>query len=164
MPKLYLAGPISGLSYEDAAKGWRKEFEDKLLTIDEWSNIECASPMRGKEFLAHMERLGHAPAEMDGYQNPMASSHGIATRDSFDVRTSAAMVAYLLEATAVSVGTVLEIGMAFAHRVPIIGVVPKGPHPHEHGMLLSMIQMNGYLVHTLDEAVVLAYHLLIPGL
>lgn len=166
MKTIYLAGPISGLSYDQATNGWRRRFEimvEHLLGDEDFGFIRCASPMRGKDFLADTEKLGHRPEEMHGYANPMASPSGIVTRDHHDVRTCDVILANFLEAEAVSIGTVLEIGMAFNARKPIIAVVPPGDHPHRHGMLLAMVQANGYIVHSLEEAASILYHLLVPG-
>jgi hypothetical protein len=167
---IYLAGPISGQTYDEATNGWRLKFDNLLQGMCELSNgldeVTCASPMRGKDFLAERtEPLGHCPDELVGYGNPMVSPSGIVTRDAYDVRTSDAILVNLLYADRVSIGTTLEVGMAFAWRVPIILVIPnRRGHPHDHGMLLSMAQANGYSTHSLEQAAELAFHLLVPTL
>ena len=45
MKKIYLAGPISGLTYE-GAQDWRDEFSASIS-----AEIACFSPLRGKEYL-----------------------------------------------------------------------------------------------------------------
>lgn len=47
MKKVYLAGPISGQSY-DGATSWREEAKEELSS---WSDIIGYSPMRGKTYL-----------------------------------------------------------------------------------------------------------------
>lgn len=161
--RVYLAGPISGLSYEGATNGWRRTFTEALAG----SGIECMSPMRGKQFLAGREKLGHSPAEFADYQNAIASAPGIVCRDRNDVMTCNAMVACFLGAEKVSIGTCIEFGWADAFRKPIVMVIEKPDlrfplkqvNPHEHAMLL---QMAGYVVYDLETAAEIVAFLLQP--
>jgi len=45
MKKIYLAGPISGLTFE-GAQDWRNYFTSKISP-----EIDCFSPLRGKDYL-----------------------------------------------------------------------------------------------------------------
>ena len=45
MKKIYLAGPISGLTFE-GAQDWRTYFSNKINP-----EIQCLSPLRGKDYL-----------------------------------------------------------------------------------------------------------------
>jgi nucleoside 2-deoxyribosyltransferase len=163
---VYLAGPISGKSY-DGATEWRQGFDvmlgDLVASMPSNVTVECLSPMRGKAFLAGLENLGHSPEEMAGYQNAMASMEGILSRDSHDVETCDAMLVNVLDADTVSQGTVFELGMAYAWRKPVVMVVPHGEHPHRHGMTMAAVLSRGYIAHSLDEAAALLVHLLVPG-
>ena len=147
--KIYLAGTITGLTYEGAALGWREEIKILLPEFD------LFSPMRAKDFLA-----GEGVLEGSYAYNPMSSKQGILGRDRNDVHTCDLMIANFLEdAGNKSLGTAMEFGWADAWRKPII-MVAEQDNPHrEHPML------NGasvYIVETLDEAAQLAKHLLLP--
>lgn len=151
---IYLAGPITGLTHDEARYGWRKTLADLMP-----SHIHCSSPMRGKEFLKDHGILssGH-----DYPDHAMATSEGITTRDYNDVKTCDAMVTCYLESEdRPSLGTAVEYGYAWAHQKPIIAVGP----PDEINIRHLMIQrMMGYRVDTLEEAADVLSHLLTPGI
>jgi len=147
MSKLvYLAGPITGLSY-DGAVNWRTDLIEKLKPLF------GLSPMRNKDYLRKEKHLA-----AEGYNiHALSTNKGILTRDSFDCKRANLVIAYLDEAKEVSIGTVMEIGMAYIARVPIITVMKKG-NIHWHGMV---IEASGWIVDTLDEAVEIAHSVLI---
>lgn len=120
--KIYLAGPITGLTYNDARHGWRADFA-KLLKNRGAEHIECFSPMREKEFLENNQCIGGEAKydSMDGFGTPQ----GILTRDHNDVYTCDMMVANFLGAKRVSIGTCAEFGFAHAHRKPVIAICEK---------------------------------------
>lgn len=126
--KIYLAGPITGCTYNGARHGWRKEFAD-ILAKRETSHLECYSPMREKEFLEKDQCIqGEADyGSLHGFGTPQ----GILTRDYNDVRTCDAMVACFLGATIPSIGTCVEFGFAKSHEKPVIMVMePKVERVH----------------------------------
>jgi nucleoside 2-deoxyribosyltransferase len=147
--KIYTAGPITGLTYEGAALGWREQIKALLPEFD------LFSPMRAKEFLAGEGVL----AGSYGY-NPMSSENGILGRDHNDVFTCDLMIANFLEDDGnKSLGTAMEFGWAHAYRKPII-MIAEQDNPHrQHPMLRGA---SVYVVETLDEAAILAKHLLLP--
>jgi nucleoside 2-deoxyribosyltransferase len=150
---IYLAGPITGLSYGEARHGWREYFPTLLPP-----HIHCSSPMRGKDHLAGIEVIA---GRNDAYKgNPMTSGKGITTRDRNDVRTCDLMVANFLGAPAGSLGTAIEFGWADAWRKPIITVMEPEGNPHDH---LMITEIGGYIVHTLEHAARLATLILTPG-
>ena len=124
--KIYLAGPISGLTYAEGALGWRETIKALLPEFD------LFSPMRAKDFLATEGVLEGSYDQM-----PMSSTNGILGRDRNDVKTGDLMIACFLEApfrngeTILSLGTAMEFGWADAWRVPVIMVaVPTDcPYP-----------------------------------
>lgn len=171
--KVYLAGPITGLSYGEARHGWREEFA-RLLP----SHIHPHSPMRAKDFLLDQNCLTGDP---DMYpDHAIATASGIVTRDRNDIRRECdAMVACFLGAAKASVGTCIEFGWADAFGIPIVMViesngmarVPKTTtdglpgydlvdNPHHHAMLA---ELAGYRVDTIEEAAHIVTHLLTPG-
>src|SRR5262245_61750456 len=87
--KLYLAGPITGLSYSDASGGWRKLAFDLLK--QQSPHIEVFSPMRAKEFLRNNQVMPYVGDELDAFP-ALARPEGIITRDYNDVSTSDAIL------------------------------------------------------------------------
>lgn len=155
---IYLAGPITGLTHDEARYGWRQDFKQMLKTMDA-NHISCNSPMRGKEFL---KDHGILSSGFDYPDNAMATPEGITTRDYNDVRECSAMVACYLESNNTpSLGTAVEFGYCWALQKPIIVVGPADEINIRHLMLK---RMAGYRVDTLKEAALIAAHLLTPGI
>lgn len=155
---IYLAGPITGLTHDEARFGWRQEFVELLEGMDV-DHISCNSPMRGKGFLKDHGILssGH-----DCPDHAMATSEGVTTRDYNDVRECSAMVAcYLESGDRPSLGTAAEFGYCWALQKPVITVGPEDEINVRHLMLK---RMTGYRVDTLEEAALIAAQLLTPGL
>jgi nucleoside 2-deoxyribosyltransferase len=117
---IYLAGPITGQSYNNARHGWRKTFVDILKARDA-THIHCFSPMREKEFLEKDQCIGgDADYEsLHGFGTPQ----GILTRDHNDVRNCDVMIGCFLGAERVSIGTCVEFGFAHSYRKPLIMVM-----------------------------------------
>lgn len=150
---VYLAGPITGLTHDEARYGWRKKFETLLP-----DHIFCNSPMRGKEMLKEFGVLTSG----NGYpDNQLTTSSGITTRDFNDVRTSDCVVACFLESRGLSGGTFMEYGFAWALRIPILGVGPADDVNLHHLMAMHVL---GWRVDTLEEAANIVSLLLTPGL
>lgn len=136
---VYLAGPISKCSY-DGATNWREYARDLL-----GPHIVALSPMRGKSYLQAETSLG------DTYPDyVMSTDKGIMGRDTFDVRRSDVLLVNFLGATRVSVGTVMEIGMAHALNIPVVLVIEQTGNPHEHAMLREAC---AWRVDSLDEGI-----------
>lgn len=149
MKKIYLAGPISGLTYAESALGWRETIRPLLPEFD------LFSPMRGKDFLADEGVLWGAYA-----RHPMSSVNGILGRDRNDVRTCDLMIACFLEDQGkLSLGTAMEFGWADAWRKPIIMVAYTSNAHWNHPMLQGAAVYN---VNSLRAAAELAKHLLLP--
>lgn len=152
---IYLAGPISGLTHDEARYGWRQKFNTLLLP-----HIFARSPMRGKEFL---KEAGVLTSTGERYpEHALSTPEGITTRDYNDVITSDAMVAcYLESGNRPSLGTAAEFGYAWAKQVPIIVIGPADEVNVKHLMLR---RMAGYRVDTLEEGATIINHLLTPGI
>jgi nucleoside 2-deoxyribosyltransferase len=136
---VYLAGPITGCSYEGCTD-WRDFAAQRLEEV----GAHCLSPMRGKEYLKSESRI------FDKYDNHvMSCSRGITTRDRFDCVTSDVVLVNLRGAAGVSIGTVMEIAWAFLTGVPVVCVMEKG-NVHEHSMISESI---GFRVDTLEEGI-----------
>jgi len=146
---VYLAGPISGLTYE-GGQGWRNYVTQELP-----EEIRCMSPLRAKgEVLTRVGVIDGAYEE-----NPLTSQAGITTRDRLDCTRADAVLFNFLGATSVSIGTVLELGWADAHRIPIIVVMEPTGNLHDHPMIRAIA---GFRVTSLDAAVVVLTAVLLP--
>lgn len=139
MKKVYLAGPIGGLTY-DQASDWRDEAHQYLSG----RGIDAYSPLRYKEFLRKHGTLTTQPYT----EHPLATRRGILTRDHWDCMTADLILVYLKDAPVVSMGTVMEIAFGHAYRKPIVAVMEPG-NVHEHAMVSEAIDFR---VDTLDEA------------
>jgi nucleoside 2-deoxyribosyltransferase len=132
--KVYLAGPITGLNYETATI--EREQITKAL---ESFGITCVSPMRHDD----MEWTDvFKPTCADAEQ-----ARRVVKRDSFDIRNCDAVLVDLRNTERVSLGTVWEMGFAYALDKPVFLVCDKR---HEHAMTLHSA---GWRCETIEEAV-----------
>ena len=143
----YLAGPITGYSYGDVTD-WRAHVAEQLD-----SSIEVLSPLRHKEYLLHETSID------DTYDSLMSTQRAITVRDKFDTTRADIVIANLLGATRVSIGTMIEYGWADANDIPIITVMEKG-NLHDHAMVR---EISGWIVESLDEAIRVTNTILVPG-
>lgn len=145
---VYLAGPISGLDYDDA-NGWRDQV-GKSLAED---GISALSPLRSKVYLRELGPI------KDSYNNEltgddvivnMSTSRGITTRDRFDCMNCDVLLVNLLGTKKVSIGTVMEIAWADANRTPIVLIMEENDNLHDHAMINECV---GYRVTTILQAI-----------
>jgi len=161
MSKIYLSGPITGLTYAAARHEWRVGFSialERLARQNAQDAPMCLSPMRGKDALR--DEAGPIGA-FQSVERAITDPKGILARDTHDVRSADAVVVNVLGAERVSIGTVAEIGMAHALCKPIILVMEKQGNVHHHPFVT---EPAGYWIDNLEEAAWLAFHLLTPGL
>ena len=137
--RIYLAGPISGCSFDECVD-WRDHFKTLIP-----KSIQCLSPMRGKDFLKAKGIINDS-YESDG---PMATQRGIMTRDFFDCTRSDIVIANLLDTKIVSVGTCMEIAWAFMNKTPLIAIMEEEGNLHDHPMIREAV---GFRVTTLEDA------------
>lgn len=130
MSKVYLAGPIAGLSYEQVT-GWRDYATEKLLRL----GITAISPMRNKGFLKDRKRMPSAEVMDDKYG--LTKPHSYVTRDRLDVFRCDALLVNLLDTDRVSIGTMCELGWADILRKPVVLVMRKGS-VHDHGFVREL--------------------------
>lgn len=149
MKKIYLAGPISGLTYEGAEE-WRDEFR---RLID--PRIETFSPLRGKEYLTM-----RGPLEGSYNEFPLSTDQGITARDRYDCMGADLVVFNLLGATRVSIGTMIEFGWCDAARNPAIVIMEKSGNIHDYPMVR---QIGQFRVDNVKDAISLAEVILLPG-
>lgn len=145
---VYLAGPISGLTY-GGATDWRAYVASQLPP---W--IKALSPMRGKKYLDNGETIG------DSYEDILLSSQSaITARDRFDVQNADLVLFNFLDADRVSIGSCIEVGWADAFRTPAIAVMEEG-NLHDHAMIR---EIAGWRADTLDAAIAAVKAILTPG-
>jgi nucleoside 2-deoxyribosyltransferase len=142
MKTIYLAGPITGCSY-NGCTDWRDYSKKELAKY----NLLGVSPMRAKEYLSLEKNIS------DEYSAVLSCSRGIVTRDRFDTFSCDVMLANFLGAKKVSIGTILEYGWADSKRKPIITVIEKEGNPHDHA---AIKELTGFRVESLDEGLFIA--------
>jgi nucleoside 2-deoxyribosyltransferase len=143
---IYLAGPIAGCSYK-AATSWRRQFTKSLADYD----VKCLSPLRGKEELA-----GETSIDSIEYEKPLTCPKGVYTRDRWDCHRCDLMVANLLGARRLSVGTMMEWAWTDSQGTPVIMVMEED-NIHNHILVEGG---PGFRANTLEEATVLAIEIL----
>lgn len=135
----YLAGPITGCSY-DGAVDWRDEAKKRLATV----GIAGMSPMRGKDYLLQETSIGDA---YDDYV--LSCQRGIMSRDFNDCKRADVLIVNFVGAERASIGTAMEIAWAFQNQTPVIAVMEERGNIHDHAMIREAIN---YRVTTLEEA------------
>jgi nucleoside 2-deoxyribosyltransferase len=147
--KCYLAGAITGLSFDDG-QNWRQTAKTLLYEM----GIDGYSPLRGKSFLRKLDVIPAIP----NTTKPMSTGKGIVTRDVYDVTSSDAVLINVLGAKTVSIGTVMEIAIGHVSRKPMVLVMEEG-NIHEHPFVLEMV---GYRVDTLQDGIDIIGNILLP--
>lgn len=156
--KVYLAGPITGLSY-DGAVDWRETFQREAEALER--GIECKSPMRLKEHLSDVTEF--SGVGYDTSADTIMDSRAVVGRDIWDVRTADVVLMNLAGAERISIGTMCELGFAAALNKLIITVMPPeerserkpgniptdSPNPHDH---LFVYELSSIIVPDLATA------------
>lgn len=150
MSSVYLCGPIAGKTYGEATD-WREEAIEVLTGM----GYDVYSPMREKHELK--DQFDNMPLD------PTADLHmgGPFGRDVFDIDRSGIVLANLLEMDVPSIGSVWEMGYAFAKEKFIILVIqpweelgsPKAGTEDYHPFL-SGGASRGTIVHSIEAAYV----------
>jgi nucleoside 2-deoxyribosyltransferase len=135
----YLAGPMSGLTYEEAMT-WR------IYTIEKLKPIIGLSPVRDcEQFKNTTFTQIVAPEHMDSLHTP----RGIMIRDRNDVYRADVVFINFLNAKKVSIGTVMEVAWANRLHKPIVCAIEDN-NPHNHDLILQAID---YRVDSVDEGI-----------
>jgi nucleoside 2-deoxyribosyltransferase len=145
MSKVYLAGPITGLSW-NGATSWRVYASTQFVR----HSIEAVDPLRGKHYLS-----GEKSIALNYDEHAMSTSKAITSRDRFDVERCDLVLANFLgsDPHRTSVGTVVELGWADAFRTPVILCAPPD-HPLRLHPITS--QIAAWEVDDLDHAIAIA--------
>lgn len=151
--KVYLCGPITGLSYEEARHGWRSKMR-KLVD----SRIDLLSPMRQENHLAEIKKISP-----EAYpENPVSTAKAIVAKDFLDVTAADIIVANFVGAKELSVGSICEVSWAYALRKPVILVMEKEGNVHDRFFIKEQIEFN-HGIHNVEEAAEMVNMLLLPG-
>ena len=136
---VFLAGPITGLSY-NAASDWREQVRKQLP-----EGIVGLSALRGKPHLKDKSRIRTTYEEY-----PLTTAKGIMIRDFNDVARCDIVFVNFLGAKEISKGTLLEIGWAYAMRKPIILAIEDEGNPHDNFMVR---ESAGFIVNDIEKAI-----------
>lgn len=149
-PSVYLAGPISGLTYASASD-WRKY---AVNSLGMWG-IEAYSPLRVKDYLHDQ---GILEKQYQGL-HPLSDDKGIITRDRHDVLSRDMMLINFLGCKdRISIGTCIEIGWADSARKPIVAVMEEH-NVHRHAMV---VEACGFIVSSFYEGLEIVKAVLLP--
>lgn len=152
-PLVYLAGPISGLNFEGATD-WR----DQVKNHFDQFGVKALSPLREQEHLKEVGIFTDSAKETSRLKSPMSTPKGLTIRDRWDAMRCDVLLVNLLDATKVSIGTVMEIAWADSKNIPIVCAIEDDhTNIHEHAMLNHCI---GYRARDLWGAVDLVRQLL----
>ena len=148
--RIYLAGPITGLSYTEATE-WRNEFKRK---IEDSSNkrIVCYSPMRNTEYLSKETALEKAYND-----KVLSSSKAILAKGYNDAINADVVVVNFLNSSKVSIGTVMEIAWAKHLKIPIVLIIDED-NIHTHPMINESAD---FLVNNIVDAMYVCETLLL---
>ena len=131
MRYVYLAGPMTGLTHEEA-DGWRSNaLLHDILNKNGW---QILSPTDAKEKPWLMEKYAEnvMPARV-----PHALERREVQLDLDHIHAASAIIANLQGAKIVSIGTVCEVAYAYAIGTPII-VVDDDDSLHDHMFIRQM--------------------------
>lgn len=139
MFKVYLAGPISGLTFSEAII-WRDFAVEQLAP-----EILAYSPLRQATFLKSEGKL----SQSYNY-NPLSTDKGINIRNHFDCQTADLILCNLLGSLRISTGTVMEIAWAYAYRKPLVVAMEDSLNIHDHPMIREAISFR---TQSLEDAI-----------
>ena len=156
IPRVYLAGPIAGCTWDETSD-WRVWVEEEMLP-----EVECLSPLRGKEFLQQLRKvpMGNAPKQSGDFAHDqldaaISSPHSIVVRDHWDVMNADLLFVNLLPSKKIgfpSIGTMFELAWAWKFNKPAVVAMQKGS-PNDHPFVREAAYV---VVPTLHQAVAAA--------
>ena len=153
--RVYLAGPMTGLSGHDAGS-WREEIKT-LLDYCPAGTLELLDPCRNSGVAGQTKYLAEGNIDPTAaLTNPRAQR----TRNLFDISRASLIFCNFLGAQRISVGTVYELGYAAALGKPTIIVIEPSGNVHEHLMTSPGFECR---VNSIDDGLdMLKSFLLLP--
>lgn len=123
--KIYLAGKMNGLSYEDM-NSWRKEIKEKLKEITYYTTISNVKIINPVDFYNFQEVKYQTDIEVQNFDiNHVISSD---------------IVIVNLEGLSDSIGTIIEIHDAYYHnKIPVIAFGSKETYNSLHPWIRNSI-------------------------
>ena len=147
---LYLAGPIGNCTFDEAVD-WRRVAQQELKK----NGIDAYSPMRGKDYLDTGERITGG-----SYPYALSTSKGIMARDYHDATTCDLLLVNLsIPHERISIGTVMELGFAFAKQKLVVAIDSPVHQYQKHPMVAEAV---GFWAKDLTEAMEIARKVLNP--
>ena len=140
--KVYLSGPITGLTPREASE-WRDHATERLTAE---GNFVVRDPLRGtaRKFPKRRKFVRRNYSDV-----PDMSGRAFVMRDYHDVMTSDATLCNLLNAKIVSIGSVCEVAWAMQGRKILVIVMEEKGNIHDHEFLKEC----GLVFHDLDTAI-----------
>jgi nucleoside 2-deoxyribosyltransferase len=126
--KIYLAGSISGLSYDEVVDSYK----EKAIVLGNYGyDILC--PMTGKTYLRNEVQF-----RASGYENfPVSTNHAIFERDKWMVQQCDIILADLSRSgERVSIGTMMELAWGSLLGKHTVVILPKD-NVHRHAFVLE---------------------------
>lgn len=137
---VYLFGPMTGQSYEDAV-GWRRQAAEKLQE----HGFTVLDPARGLMFLEPESTV------KDSYgEDTTENKHTVFARDRFDSTRSDILLGNLKGATRVSIGSMMEMAWANLSNKFIVTVMEPEGNPHMHAFVR---ECSGAVMDSVEDAV-----------
>ena len=122
--KIYIAGPITGLSYEEVMNRFRGQ-----AALYKHYGYDVLCSMVGKDYLKE-EKFLHG----EGYSTPASNSHAIKGRDMWMVRQCDIILVDFSAGDAASIGSCFEMAWASMLGKHIVTVIPEG-NVHKHAFV-----------------------------
>lgn len=149
-PTVYLCGPVTGLTHDEARLGWRKWMKDELAKL----GIDALSPLRYTDHLKDVTNWNP-----QGYPDHILSTaKAVTLRDRWDTQRCDLVFANLLDSTQVSIGSMIEVGWCDSMRIPMI-IAMEDNNVHDH----AMVREIAIVVSDLNTALNAIRAFLIPG-
>ena len=165
---IYLAGPISNITYDESVN-WRNRFvlefvshlvEEKRFITDTGdidylfikNKYNFLSPMRDKENLSGLlinQKSVEEVSKSDSFTQAICNSKAIITRDYNDVLNCSCIVANLT-GDKISIGTVMEIAWAKSLVKPVVAILNENNNIYDHPMINECL---GFKVYSIKDAV-----------
>ncbi len=136
-PRVYLGGPIHGLTYAQATV-WRQ-----MIVKMAGLKFEFLNPMRDKEDLKKSPTISHVFPDL-----PLCQPKAIVTRDLLDIRRADVLLFNGLQGT---VGSAIELGIGYALNKPLVVILEQSDALRAHPFIKDLPGL--LVVESLEEAV-----------
>lgn len=120
-PVIYLAGPITGFTWE-MALAWREKCRERLRRV----GFKTISPLDSQKERIPEDKtqLVVAPKREDAALPIEFTGSGIVTADEFYIRKADFLLCNFENSTVISPGTIWEMGLAWGLNKMIVSVIP----------------------------------------